>query len=196
MLAMLEVNETARLERLLEGVYFVTRALELWTEALRETDKNAEYAKLTEAEKEMMPYEDFKPQTPAQVRCGCASSPYLIPQLGPYLNPYLNVSRRWGLFFWALRCNVPLCFPALPWRHHTHCALNTPLLGIPCRTHVFFFAQSTSTLEFSSEPFDVLSWVPSPLFLELNVTTLRQQPEEVPHLPPCPRVSLEPLPAE
>ena len=30
----------------------------------------------------------------AQVRCGCASSPYLIPQLGPYLNPYLNVSRR------------------------------------------------------------------------------------------------------
>jgi len=159
MLAMLEANETARLERLLEGVYFVTRALELWTEALRETDKNAEYAKLTEAEKEMMPYEDFKPQTPAQVG-------------------------HFGVAFW---CHVPLFFPTSRSEH--------PTAWYPL-SHARVFAQTTSALEFSSEPFDVLSWVPSPLFLELNVTTLRQQPEEVPHLPPCARVSLEPLPAE
>ena len=61
MLAMLESNETRRLDKLLEGVYFVTRSLELWSEALRETDKMAQYVKLTQIERDDTPYGSFNP---------------------------------------------------------------------------------------------------------------------------------------
>ena len=66
MLAMLQSDETARLERLLESVYFVGRGMELWSAALMASDKQTQWQALSIKEKEETSYLAFAPTSPGQ----------------------------------------------------------------------------------------------------------------------------------
>jgi hypothetical protein len=63
MLAMLESDEIGRLERLLEGTYFVTRSLELWVDGLKDLEKFNQYAKLSQRERDETFYADYSVTT-------------------------------------------------------------------------------------------------------------------------------------
>lgn len=64
MLALLQGDESLRLERLLEGVYFVGRSIDLWTASLKVIEKGLQWALLSIEEKETYPiYADFTPTT-------------------------------------------------------------------------------------------------------------------------------------
>ena len=67
MLALLQSDESSRLERLLEGIYFVGRSVDQWTSSLKAADKGVQWAMLSIEEKEAYPiYANFNPTSPGQ----------------------------------------------------------------------------------------------------------------------------------
>ena len=164
MLAMLESNEARRLDKLLEGVYFVSRSLELWSEALRETDKMAQYVKLTQVERDETPYGAFNPPSGD------------LPPFTLSHNTYLSLNQPPALILTRSYPN-PLSSQSALILIRSH--PNPPSAG-----------QSTSMLMFPCEPLDLLGWMPNPLFVEITATTARQQPDKVPGPPTYPLLPL------